>query len=104
MLHSSIDIRQRLCLDALHNIYNKHRSFTSSQSTRDLVREVYVARSVDEIQSIGLTITSLIWQPDSLCFDSNTTLSLQIHAIHHLLTYISALYGTCQFYQAVGKC
>ena len=104
MLHGDIDIRQCLCLDSLCSIYNQHRSFAGGQGTRNLVGEVYMSGRIDEIQSVDFTIVSLVVQTDSLCLNSDTTFTFQVHTIQHLLTYLITPYSTGQFDQAVSKC
>ena len=60
-----------------------------------------MARSVNQIQDIFLAIL-LILHLDSVTFNCNTSLALQIHIVKHLT--FSHLNGFCALQQSIGKC
>ena len=53
-LHGQVEIGHRLGLHALGGVNHEQRPFARGKAARDLVREVYVPRSVDQVQLVLL--------------------------------------------------
>ena len=100
MIDSHIEVRNRLSLYSLCSINDKQCTFTRSNASRHLIREVYMARSIDKIKNIFLLIQCVL-HLDSMTLDSNTTFTLQIHIIEHLPT--SNLYRLSIFKETIRQ-
>ncbi|MNO92025.1 hypothetical protein D3C76_835860 [compost metagenome] len=48
-----------------------------------------MARGVDKVQLIGVTVLCLVVQGHTLCFDGNAALALQIHGVKHLSLHLA---------------
>ena len=48
-----------------------------------------MARRVNEVQLVDLTVLRLVIQRHALCLDRNTTLALQVHRIEDLLGHLT---------------
>ena len=75
MFESHIEVGDRLSLDPLGSIYDQESSFAGCDGARDLIGEVYVSWSVDEVEDVGIAI-QLIVHLDSVAFNGDTTLTL----------------------------
>ena len=84
MVKCQIDIRKRLCLNSLCRINNKNRSVAGRQASGYLIVEIDVSRCIDQVENILFSVICLIYRTDCLCFDRDSTLSLQIHVIENL--------------------
>ena len=84
MLNSHIEVRDSLGLDTLGGIHNQERSLARSDGTRNLIREIDVSRSIDEVEDVSVSILCLVFHLDGMALDGDTTLSLQVHIIKHL--------------------
>ncbi len=82
--HGGVAVGQSLCLNPLTGIHHQQCPFTGSQGARNLVGEIHVARGVDKVQLIGVTVLCLVVQGHTLCLDGNAALALQIHGVQHL--------------------
>ncbi len=102
VVHSQIKIGDRLRLDSLRRIDNKQRSLAGSYRAGDLVGEIHVARSVDQVKDIFLTFIN-IFHLDGVALDGDSLLPLQVHIVQNLRLHIPG--GQClgQFNQPVGK-
>ncbi len=61
-----------------------------------------MSRCVDKIECIVLTIESVI-HLYGMALDSDTTLTLQVHVVKHLVLHFLGTNGFGKFQQAVGK-
>ena len=64
VLDRQVGVGERLRLDALRRVDEQQRAFARRQRARDLVREVDVARRVDQVEDVGLAVVRLVGQPD----------------------------------------
>ena len=62
-----------------------------------------MARGVDQVQGINFIVGMLMVQLNSVTFNSNTTFSLQIHAIQCLVLHFPFRNGFGGLQQPVGK-
>ena len=51
-----VEVRESLCLNAFGSINNEYGTFASSYTSTDLVSEVHMAWSVNQVQEVGLAI------------------------------------------------
>ena len=62
-----------------------------------------MARGVDQIQVVRLTVFGLVVQCCSLCLDGDATLLLDVHRVQHLSLHLTVLQATTTLDQAVGQ-
>ena len=84
MIECQIYIRKCLCLNSLCRINNKNRSVAGRQTSGYLIVEIDVSRCINQVENILFSVICLIYSTDCLCFDRDSTLSLQIHVIENL--------------------
>ena len=104
MLHRKIEICQGLGLNALGGIDQKQGTLTGADGTADLIGEVHMSRSVNEIELILLSVGSGIGNCDCLTLDGDAPLLLDVHVIEKLGTHGTA--GSdepCLFDETVSK-
>ena len=106
-LHAQIErgvaVGDGLRLYALTGIDHQQRALASGERTRDLVREVDVARRVDQVQVVDLAITRGVAQCGGLRLDGYPTLFLEIHGVEHLLLHLSVGQTAATLDQAVSE-
>ena len=90
MIQCQIDIRQCLCLNALCRIHHQNGAVAGRQRTADLIIEIHMARSIDEVENVFLSVLCFIYGTHGLCLDGNATLSLQVHIVQNLCLHLSA--------------
>ncbi len=98
-----ISVRERLRFDALRSIDDQQRAFAGGKRTRNFVREIDVARRVDQIQHVRLAVLRFVIEPDRVGLDRDAALALEIHVVEHLRCHIAVGHRAGQFEQAVGE-
>ena len=107
MVYGHVQVRDGLRLNSLSSIHHKQRSFAGSNASRNLIREVNMPRSVDQVQYIPTLLHPLvatgivIFHLNSMTLDGNASFFLQIHIIQHLSLCNLDRLGI--FQQAVGQ-
>ena len=92
-----------LRFDALAGIDHQQRTLASRQRATDLIREVNMARRVDQIEVVGLSIAGLVVQRGGLCLDGYPTLFLNVHRVQHLSFHLTLLQAATALDQPVGQ-
>ena len=102
ILEGQVQVRERLCLDALRRIDKEDRTLTRRERTGNLVREVHVPRRIDHVERVG---GSLIRprHAHGLALDRNATLALNVHAIEVLVAHLAGLNDAGQLEHAVRE-
>ena len=90
MLDGKIQVRDCLCLNTLGCIDNQESSLARCNRTRNLIREVHVTRSINQIKSICFTFIDII-HLDRMALDGNTLLLLKVHGIKDLVLHITGI-------------
>ena len=90
MVQGQIHIGQCLGLYALGCVHHQHRAVTGRKAAGYLIVKVYMSRGVDKVENVFIPILCLIYGADSLGFDGDSTLPLQIHIVQHLLLHLPA--------------
>src|SRR5262249_47939779 len=80
-----VDVRQRLCLDALARVHDQKRALAGRQAAVDLIGEIHMSWGVDQVEDIILAVPGVVVQPHRLSLDGDAALALDIHGIEHLL-------------------
>ncbi len=88
VLKGLVTVGQRLGLNALAGVDEEHRSLAGRQRARDLVAEVHVAGSVDELDQVALVLHS-----DVLSLDGDAALTLDIHRVEILRAHETRING-----------
>ena len=97
-----IEVGDGLGLDALGGVHHKEGTLASGDGTGDLVGEVHVARGVDKVQGIDLTLI-LILHLDSVALDGDAALTLEIHVVEHLVNEFLLADGLGEFKKTIGQ-
>ena len=98
-----VRVGQRLRLDALRRIHQQQRAFARGQRPSDLVREVHVARRVDQVQDVLLAVLRLVVQADRVRLDRDAALALEVHGVEDLGLHLAGLQRAGEFEEAVGQ-
>jgi hypothetical protein len=62
-----------------------------------------VARGIDEVHLVGLSILCFVEKPDRFGLDGNAPLAFQVHLVHELFAHFPGRDGPCEFQEAVGQ-
>ena len=84
VLDRQVGVRERLRLDALGRVHDEQRALARLERARHLVREVHVARRVDQVQLVALPLDA-----DGLRLDRDPALALEVHRVEHLLAHLA---------------
>src|SRR5207253_5416498 len=96
-------VRQRLRLDALRGVDDEHGALAGGQRARDLVREIHVARCIDEVQRVLLAVARLVEEPDRVGLDRDAALALEVHRVQHLVDGLLGVHGAGEREEAVRQ-
>ena len=103
MVNGLIQVRNRLCLNALRSIHHKQRTFTGCDGTGHLIREVHVARGIDEVQHIRFSLI-VVLHLNSMALDGDALFPLQVHIVQDLIFHLPRAQRLCKFNEPVGQC
>jgi len=103
ILDGQVEVADGLGFDSLGGVYHQHGPFTGGQAARDLVGEIDVARSIDQIEGIDFAVGAAILHRDRMHLDGDAALPLEVHAVQDLLLHLIAGEGAGGFKQAVGE-
>ena len=103
MLQGQVGVGQGLSLHALGGVHHQHRALTGGQRPGHLVVEVHVARSVNQIEVVGLPILGLVLQTDGPGLDGDATLPLQVHVVQQLGLHLPGGHRVALLNKAVGQ-
>ncbi len=102
-VHGEVRVGQRLRLHALARIHQQQRALARGQRPRDLVREVHVARRVDQVQDVLLPVIGRVVQADRVRLDGDAALALEVHGVQDLGLHLAGLERPGVFQEAVGQ-
>ena len=103
VLHREIRVRKRLRLDALRGVDDQQRALARRERARDLVVEVDVARRVDEVQGVDLTVGGGVVERDGTGFDGDAALALQVHVVEDLVLHLARGNGVALFKKPIRQ-
>ena len=98
-----VHVGQRLRFHALARIDQQQRAFARGQRPGDLVREVHVARRVDQVQDVLLPVVGRVVQADRVGLDGDAALALEVHGVQDLGLHLAGLERPGVFEEAVGQ-
>ena len=103
VLQGQVDVGQRLRLDALGGVDHQQRALAGGQAAGDLVGEVHVAGSVDQIELVLHALRVGVGHADGLGLDGDALLALQVHRVEHLVGHLARVDGAGALQQPVGQ-
>ncbi|KKU37072.1 MAG: hypothetical protein UX51_C0033G0003 [Candidatus Azambacteria bacterium GW2011_GWF2_46_32] len=102
-----IKIGERLRLNALGRVNQKNRSFNRGEGPRDLVIEINMSRSINQIQRKLIIFQRrngrLIKHLNRLHLDRDSPLALNIHLIQKLFFHLPLLNRSRKFKKPIGQ-
>ena len=88
-------------LNALPGIHHQQGAFAGIERPGNLVGKIHMARGVDEVQLVLLTVTGFVIQRDTLGLDGNPSLTFEIHGVQDLLGHFTVGQATADLYETV---
>ena len=101
MVECQIHICQCLGFDTLGRVHHQDGAVAGRQASGYLVVKVHMARCIDQIEDIFLSILCFINNTDRLRLDRNTSFTLQIHIVQHLRLHFTFCQKPCPLNDAV---
>ena len=103
VLDREIGVGERLRFDALRRVDQQQRAFARGERPRDFVREVDVARRVDEIEDVVLAVVRRVVQADRMRLDGDAALALEVHRVEDLRLHLARLQRAGELEKAIGQ-
>ena len=103
MVKREVDIGQSLGLYSLCRVHDEYRSVTRGEAPAHLVIEIHVTGSIDKIEHVLIAVLGLVDYADSLRFDGDAPLPLELHVIEYLILHLAGCKCSGSLYYAVGK-
>ena len=103
VLHGEIGVGQSLGLHALGGVHHQHGALAGRQGPGHLIVEVHMARGVDEVQLVDLSVLGLVVQPDGPGLDGNAPFLFQVHVVQHLALHLPLADSLALFQQPVRQ-
>ena len=97
------NVGERLRFHALRGIHDQDRAFAGRERPRDFVREIDVARGIDQVQDIGLPVPGFVVESGALGLDRDPALALDVHAVEILGFHLARGNGTGAFKEPIGE-
>ena len=115
LLDGHVEVADGLGLNTLRGVHYKQGTFACRYGTRNLVTEVHVSRSVDEVQYIASVFDIIadrqgtdtgiapvvVFHLYGMALDGDATLLFQVHVVQHLP--VCGLDGFGYFQKSVGQ-
>src|SRR5205085_11577153 len=70
---------------------------------RNFVGKIHMARRVDQVQTVGVSIFRFVVQANAFRFDGDAALALQVHRVENLFVHFTLGKRAGHFEQAVGQ-
>ncbi len=102
-LDRGVAVRDRLRLDALGRVDDEQRAFARRQRAADLVREVDVARRVDQVEVVQLAVRRPVLERRGLRLDRDAALALEVHRVEHLRLHLAIRQAAAELDDAIGQ-
>ncbi len=103
VVKGQIHIGQGLGLDPLGCVHYQQPAFAGRQRAGDLIGEVNVPRSIDQIEDILTAVVGRVIQTNGLGLDGNAPLPLQVHLVKELVLFFPVGKRSGEFEQPVGQ-
>src|SRR5216684_2352655 len=63
--------------------------FAGGEGAGDFIGEVHVARRINQIQPIGISVFCFVMQADTFCLDGDTAFALEVHGVENLFVHFA---------------
>ena len=103
VVQRQVAVCQRLGLHALAGVHDQHCTLAGGQAAADLVLEVNMARSVDEVELVGLAVVGLIAHRHGAGLDGDAALFFNVHVVQHLVGHRALVNAVGQLQHTVGQ-
>ena len=91
VLERQIEVGDRLGFDTLRCIDQQQGTLTGHERSADLVREVDMAGSVDQIETIPLAVLGIVEQRHGVALDGDSPLPFDVHRVQDLIAELPVL-------------
>ena len=98
-----MNVRNRLCFNALRGIDNQERAFARRKGARNFVGKIDVARRVEQIQPVSLPVLRAILHRYRMRFDRDPAFALKIHRIEQLVLLLTLVNSSRALEQSVRQ-
>ena len=88
LLHGQIEIGHRLGFDSLSSVDDQQGSLAGTHASRDFIGKIHVARGINKVELVSLTILGLVIHGHRMGLDGDSTFLFQIHGIQQLRLHI----------------
>ena len=102
MLYCKIEVGNCLSLYSLGGIHDQQRPFTGSDGPGNLIGEVHVARSVNQIEDIFLILVNIV-HLNGVALYGYAFLPFEVHRVEHLVLHFTGRQGVGDFEHPVGQ-
>ena len=89
MIQSQIYIGQGLGLNTLGGIHYQNRTFAGGQTAAHLIIEIYMTRSINQIECIFFPVFCLVDNPDGLGLDGYASFPFKLHIVQNLILHLT---------------
>ena len=103
LVHRQVNVREGLRFDALGGVNDEDGAFAGGEGTRNFVREVHVARGIDEVVFVLDAIGGRVRHPGGGRLDGDPLLAFQVHRVEQLLGHIALTHRAGRFEEAVSE-
>ena len=103
VLQRQVEVGHRLRLDALGRVDQQQRPLAGHERPPHLVREVDVARRVDQVQAARPALRVLVAEGHGVALDRDAPLPLDVHRVEDLVAELPVLDRPAVLDQAVGE-
>ena len=79
----------------MSNVDQKQGAFAGTEGFLYFIGEINMSWGINQIQDILLAVLSLIIKAHRGCFDRDTTFTLKVHIIKHLMMKLAFIDSTC---------
>jgi hypothetical protein len=102
VVEREVEVRQRLRLDSLGGVDEQERALARGERAGHLVGEVDVARGVDHVERVGLTLERP-GHTHGLALDRDAAFALDVHAVEVLGAHVAVAHHTRDLQHTVGQ-
>ncbi len=103
MAHRQIGVGQGLGLYPLDRVDDEQGPLAGGKTSRNLIGEVHMPRSIDEVKDIGGPILGPVAHAHCLGLDGDPPLPLDVHPVEELVCHLSGRDGPGQLQEAVSQ-
>jgi hypothetical protein len=103
LLKRQVDVSHRLCLDPLCRIDDEERTLARGEATAHLVREIDVARRIDQVELVGFTVSCRVAHTHGARLDGDALFPLEVHRVENLGLHFALRDRIGLFQQPIGE-